>query len=57
MRNTDLQQSNVESNQSIIALNQVIESMLSVSINENDNVAFVFDDHEDDENVAFVFEN
>jgi hypothetical protein len=57
VRNIDLQQSNAESNQSIIVSNQVIESMLSVSINEDDNVAFVFDDHEDDENVAFVFEN
>ncbi len=52
-----LQQSNAESNQSIIVSNQVIESMLSVSVNEDDNVAFVSYDHEDDENVTFVSEN
>jgi hypothetical protein len=45
MRNIDLHQSNVESNQSIRALDQVIESMTSIS------------EDEDDENVAFVFEN
>jgi hypothetical protein len=44
VRNTDLQQSNAESNQSIIVSNQVIESMFSVSANEDNNVAFVFVD-------------
>ncbi len=45
MKNTDLHQSNVESNQSIRVLDQVIESMTSIS------------EDEDDENVALVFEN
>jgi hypothetical protein len=57
VRNTDLQQSNAESNQSIIASNQVIESMLSISADENDDVVFVFVDQDDDENVASMFEN
>jgi hypothetical protein len=57
MRNTDLQQLNTESNQSIIVSNQVYESMLSISADENDDVAFVFVDQDDDENVASMSEN
>jgi hypothetical protein len=57
MRNTDLQQSNVESNQSIIVSNQVIESMFSISADENDDVAFASVDQDDDENVASMSEN
>jgi hypothetical protein len=57
VRNTDLQQSNIESNQSIIVSNQVIESMLSISADENDDVAHVSVDQDDDENVASMSEN
>ncbi len=57
VRNTDLQQSNVESNQSIIVSNQVIESVFSISADENDDVVFVFVDQDDDENVASMSEN
>ncbi len=57
VRNTDLQQSNVESNQSIIVSNQVIESMSSISADENDDVALVSVDQDDDENVASMSEN
>jgi hypothetical protein len=57
MKNTDLQQSNTESNQSIIVSNQVIESMFSISANKNDDVAFVSVDQDDDENDASMFEN
>ncbi len=45
MRNTNLHQSNIESNQSIKASNQVIESMTSIS------------EDEDDENVSFEYQN
>jgi hypothetical protein len=57
VRNTNLQQLNIESNQSIIASNQVIESMFSISANENDDVAFVFVDQDNDENVTSMSEN
>ncbi len=45
MRNINLHQSNVESNQSIKVLDQVIKSMTLISKNKND------------ENVVLVFEN
>ncbi len=45
VKNTDLQQLNTESNQSIIAFDQVIESMLSIL------------NYENDENVVSMFEN
>jgi hypothetical protein len=57
VRNTDLQQSNAEPNQSIIVSNQVIESMLSIPADENDDVALVSVDQDDDENVASMSEN
>ncbi len=57
VRNTDLQQSNTESNQSIIVSNQVIESMLSISTDENNDVALMLVNQNDDENVASMSEN
>jgi hypothetical protein len=57
VRNTDLQQSNIESDQSIIVSNQVIESMFSISADEDDDVASVSVDQGNDENVASVPEN
>jgi hypothetical protein len=55
VRNTNLQQLNIESNQSIIVSNQVIESMLLMSADENDeNVVSMFENDQASANIFFA---